>query len=260
MTVANKRLGWRRSRPDPFAKLANPAQLPILPEVDPRDELSEVYDQGNLGSCTGNAVAFGYEYWRQVKGLETWTPSRLFIYWNERVYEGTQSWDSGAYGHDGFKCLRRYGVPRESEWPYDISRFADAPLSSVYTAAKDNRIDAYVHPGLPYSRSLGERVAAFKALLSNRQTIQFGFSVYESFMSQTVADEGVVPMPKRGEREEGGHEVSLIGYIAEFPHHALCRNSWGPAWGRDGYFLMPWLYLADPNYADDWRSIYLPRG
>ena len=253
-----RKFGWLRSRPDPRAILADPTGLATWDEVDERLAMSNCYDQGQLGSCTGNAVAFGYEYWRQVQGLETWTPSRLFIYWNERVAEGTQFYYSGAFGHDGFKCLRRFGAPPEDLWPYDIARYADAPPSSAFVAANDNRIEWYVHPGLPYDRPISERTQAFKRLLSNEQTIQFGFTVFSSFMSAHVADTGIVPMPQRGEREEGGHEVSLIGYLKDYPDHGLCRNSWGTDWGQGGYFLMPWDYICDPNYSDDWRSIYLP--
>jgi C1A family cysteine protease len=65
-----------------------------------------------------------------------------------------------------------------------------------------------------------------------------GFAVYESFMSQQVADTGVMPTPKPGDERQGGHEVLCLGY--DFPKKlALMQNSWGDGWGQRGYFRMP---------------------
>ena len=95
-------------------------------------------------------------------------------------------------------------------------------------------------------------------MLSNRQTIAFGFSVYESFESQQVAETGVVPMPGPDERQLGGHEVLAVGYLEDHPDHVLVRNSWGPDWGMGGYFLMPWAYLLSTDLSSDFRTIVRP--
>jgi C1A family cysteine protease len=98
-------------------------------------------------------------------------------------------------------------------------------------------------------------VDAIKAVLSNHQTMAFGFSVYESFESAQVEASGIVPMPGLSERMLGGHEVLAVGYLADHPDHVLCRNSWGSTWGMLGYFLMPWEYLMNANLSDDFRTI-----
>ena len=53
--------------------------------------------------------------------------SRLFLYYNERVIEGTVDHDSGAFIRDGIKSLAKQGVCTEPEWPYKISRFTKKP-------------------------------------------------------------------------------------------------------------------------------------
>lgn len=213
--------------------------------------MQDPYDQGQLGSCTANAYGGGVEYDDILDGGDLGTPSRLGIYFGERQREGTTSYDSGAYGHDAFKDGHEFGVASEKLWPYDISKFKETPPSAYLEARGDHKVLKYVHPAPNVNR--------FKALLSNKQTIAFGFTVYESFESEEVAETGIVPMPSQNEKVLGGHEPLMVGYLKSYPDHVLVRNSWGTEWGLEGYCLMPWSYVLDPGYASDWRSIYRPK-
>src|SRR5262249_10278362 len=104
-------------------------------------------------------------------------------------------------------------------------------------------------------RVVPRNMDSMRAVLSNNQTIAFGFTVYSSFESNEVAQTGKVPMPTRNEKVLGGHEVLMVGYLQAEPNYALVRNSWGTGWGIDGYFLMPWTYILDPNLSSDFRTI-----
>jgi C1A family cysteine protease len=241
--------GWKPSLPDHRDLIADTSQLTIRPEVDPRKAMPAIYDQGQLGSCTGNAIAAAIEYDASLTKPLGYTPSRLDIYYGERSYEGTVPVDSGAYGRDGFKFAHVTGVIPETDWPYDIAKFKDQPPTEP---TKRHKIGAY--------KAVPQTLTAFKAALSNRQTIIFGFSVYESFESQEVATTGIMPIPGQGESQIGGHEVLLCGYLKDHPEHGLVRNSWSASWGIAGYFLMPWTVLLDPNMASDFRTIYRPTG
>lgn len=244
--------GWKPSLPDHRNAPADTAGLPILEEVDPRAEMPEPYDQGSLGSCTAHAYAGAVEYDDILNGGSLGTPSRLAIYYGERLREGTASTDAGAMGHDAFKDGRKYGVASEALWPYDISKFNVPPPGTYLDARASHKVRDYRHPA--------QAEVALKRVLSNRQTVEFGFTVYESFESAEVARTGIVPMPGRGEEVLGGHAVLLIGYLAEHPGYFLVRNSWGTSWGLGGYFLMPSSYVLNPNLASDFRSIYRPAG
>jgi len=247
------RYGWKPSLPDARDHIADASALVVLDEVDPRADLPGVFDQGQLGSCTANAVAAAVEYDAKLNGADPGFLSRLWIYYYERKLEGAPAdQDTGAYGRDGFKVCQKLGVPLEADWPYDVSKFADEPPASLDKEAGQHRISNY--------RAVPRNVDTMKAVLSNRQTIAFGFSVYESFESQQVAQTGIVPLPSRNEKQLGGHEVLLVGYLKNEPNYGLVRNSWGTSWGLQGYFLMPWAYLIDANLASDFRTIRRPAG
>ena len=98
-----------------------------------------VYNQLSLGSCTANAIGAAIEFDRLKQGLPDFVPSRLFIYYNERVIEGTVRSDSGAMLRDGIKSVASQGVCPEPEWPYDISKFAEKPPAKAYRDA-ENRV------------------------------------------------------------------------------------------------------------------------
>src|SRR5439155_15267059 len=91
-------------------------QLP--PSQDLRPSCPPVYDQGSVGSCTGNAIGGAFEFEQGKLVLQQFVPSRLFIYYNERVREGTVDQDSGARIRDGIKSVVKQGVCPEDEWPY----------------------------------------------------------------------------------------------------------------------------------------------
>ena len=154
-------------------------------------------------------------------------------------------------GRDGFKAARRFGAPPETDWPYDIANYAEDPSQQAWS-------DAAAHKLTKHYKSVPRSLNQFKLVLSNQQTIAFGFSVYESFESAAVESTGIVPMPSPAEKQSGGHEVLAVGYLAAEANYVLARNSWGPTWGLDGYFLMPWQYLLSTDLASDFRTIVRP--
>lgn len=221
----------------------------VLPtSVDLRAQCPAVYDQGQLGSCTANAIAGMHEFLQMKQQQPSpFTPSRLLIYYDERVMEGTVSQDAGAMIRDGIKSVAKQGACSESEWPYDISRFAVKPPKKCYT-------DALQHQALSYQRVLG--LTQMKTSLAAGYPVVFGFLVYESFESQEVADTGVMPMPVHGEQLLGGHAIMAVGYD-DASQRLLIRNSWSADWGGPmaGYFTMPYAYAANSKYCSDFWTV-----
>jgi len=242
--------GWIPDLPDQRDQLygavyQTPKKLPL--RIDLRVDCPAIDNQGQLGSCTANALVGALEFLERKADPEK-NPidlSRLFIYYNERVIEHTTKQDSGAMLRDGIKCLAKQGVCSENQWPYVIKQFAKKPPPACYAQAKAHTIDSYQR-----LMTLEE----MRACLADAYPFVFGFTAYESFESATVAKSGTLNLPKKSERAIGGHAVCAVGYDDELQRF-IVRNSWGVDWGRQGYFTMPYAYLADRSLSDDFWTI-----
>jgi C1A family cysteine protease len=242
--------GWNRDLPDgrDFMYGAPAEVVRQLPEsVDLRPGCPPVYDQGQLGSCTANAIGGSLEFAQiKQKSKSPFTPSRLFIYYNERVIEHTVDSDSGAQIRDGVKSVHKLGAPPETDWPYDINQFSKKPPEKAYTDAKNYQSILYQR----VTPTLGQ----LKGCLASGFPFVFGFTVYESFESQEMANTGHLGMPGSGEKQLGGHAVLAVGYD-DSSQSFIVRNSWGADWGIKGYFTMPYPYLLQETLASDFWTI-----
>ena len=104
--------------------------------------------------------------------------------------------------------------------------------------------------------SVNQNLTNMKGCLAAGFPFVFGFTVYESFEFNDVAQTGNVPMPRFDEQIMGGHAVLAVGYD-DGDRLFICRNSWGADWGDAGYFYMPYAYLLDNNLSDDFWTIRL---
>lgn len=244
-----RKYGWKK---DPksfmdhprFVATVNVKSLPT--KVDLRTKCPPVYDQGDLGSCTANALACAYEFDQMKQKNKFFMPSRLFIYYGERVIENDVGEDNGAIISDGVTVLATKGVCPESEWAYDITKFATAPPANCFTDALKHKCGAH--------KRIMQDLNQMKQILSTGIPFVFGFTVYESFESDAVAANGMMPMPKHNEQQLGGHAVIAVGYD-DTKKVFIVRNSWGPTWGDKGYFYMPYQYMLRPDLASDFWAI-----
>lgn len=240
---------------DQYYTITAPIQT-LPPKVDLREQEAmkfEILDQGQLGSCTANAIAAAItyaNYKQRMQKMNTvfvtnpfFMPSRLFIYYNERRIEGNISSDSGAMIRDGIKTVNKEGACKEITWPYKIDNFATKPGKQCYDEAKK-------YQTLLYQRVRNYDMNYIKAVLAEGFPVIFGFSVYESFMSMAVAKTGIVPMPSNKERLLGGHATLMCGYD-DASKKVIVRNSWGKDWGDKGYCYMDYDYITNSDLVVD---------
>lgn len=228
-----------------------------------------VWNQGLIGSCTGQGWAYLNDYvqMQELKNpgahIREFDPdrycptSRNFIYWYERQLMGTPFEDSGAYIRDGGKALATWGVCREDLWPYGAKTLFKEPVSSA-------RQEALQHKVTLYARLRGER--DILNCLNEGWPVVFGFSVYESFDNGPVSDTGLMELPRAHDRALGGHCVVIVGYEPDkrpgrlSKRLYLIRNSWGPDWGlktgtRAGHFFMPEEVIQDGDLSSDFWTL-----
>jgi C1A family cysteine protease len=242
--------GWKKDKVDP-RDLHHNFTISLLhssiKHLDMRNMCPTVYDQEKLGSCTANAIGGAYEF-DQIKQQDEspFTPSRLFIYYNERAYKGKTNKDSGASIRYGIKSVSKIGVCPEALWEYDITKFTEKPPEKCYA-------DAKWHHVVKYKRVI-QTLKQLKQCLLEGFPFIFGFIVYESFESYEVTKTGIMPIPEEDEQILGGHAVMACGFSDE-KEAVLVRNSWGKNWGISGYFWMPYGFIINPEYCADFWTI-----
>jgi C1A family cysteine protease len=222
------------------AKLGMTA-LPV--KIDLRRSCPPIRDQGQLGSCTWEAMVGFYETLAKHNHLKVVRLSVLFGYYNTRVIENSVNIDCGAELRDCWKSFQKTGDCPNLYWPYYIKRFKTKPsarayLQSTYKVATYNRI---------YT------LEDIKLCLSDNHPVVIGFAVYSSFESDHMAKTGIMPMPKPEEKCLGGHAVLVVGYD-EVHQWLIVRNSWGNRWGARGYFFMPYAFVTSDQVFDMWTA------
>ena len=244
-----RKYSWKPDVPDIndflYESIAPPLKA-LPPSIDLRATCSPVEDQGDLGSCTANALAGAMEFLEDENKVSPFnTLSRLFIYYNERVIEGTVRYDSGAQIRDGIKSLSNLGVCAESLWPYNVAAYKTKPTANCYADGLKRKIVSYYRINT---------LSDMKTCLASGFPFVFGFSVYTQFESQAAATTGIINLPVKGDKCLGGHAVLCVGYD-DTTQRFLVRNSWGTSWGIQGYFTIPYTYLTNVNLADDMWTI-----
>lgn len=246
MTLNKHGFGWRPDLPDQRDVRYTPKFSRVPAAVDLRPGMPSVYDQGDLGSCTANAVAAHLDFNRQKQSEPFIHPSRLFIYYNERVAEGTVRSDSGATIRESIKAVASFGAPTESLWPYVPTSFMTKPTAPVYAAGKQDEALQY--------QSVSRSLSSLQGCLADGYPFVIGVTVYSSF--ESIGSSGIMEMPAPTEEVLGGHALCVVGYKQISGRlYFIVRNSWGASWGDKGYFYMPSAYLLNDKLSSDFWTI-----
>jgi len=223
-----------------LVKVVNPLSFQSLPpSVDLTDKMPPVYDQGSLGSCSANASCAAYKY-----AYPLVDPSRLYLYFKDRVRRGSVYCDSGASISDNMNVLLNNGVCSEPLWPYITSNFTITPPLSCDSDASQHKITSPVN--------ISQDSFTIKTYLSNSYPVVCGIACYQSIFNVTAQNPVYNPPPN--DVLVGGHAVCLIGYDDSTQLFKI-RNSWSDKWGQNGNFYINYNYILDPTKCFDFWVI-----
>jgi hypothetical protein len=256
-------MGCKRDPPHKDAPLLLTREQELtLPASYIIKDLTPVGDQGNEGSCTGNAGDNVFKIRDAMVNGTFVNGARQQIYQCALAKDGNPFQDVGSSLSTIAWVLQNKGVAPESEFPYTGGMKGAVPASVLADAAKHEatkelRLDA---------NDGSTTIANIKAAISPNSVIQssypvmYGYTVFESFFN--TGGDGNMPAPSGG--VAGGHANVFIGYDDNHTGNYdgskgafLSKNSWGTGFGASGYWWMPYNYFLDTNdgVGDCWAVI-----
>ena len=266
-------MGCVRDKPHHDApRILSQRQLEKLPSAYIIPDLTPVGDQGQEGSCTGNAGDNWYKIYDSVNTGTYFNGSRQQLYQCALVKDGQPSpatQDVGSSLSTMAWVLQNKGVAPEIEFPYTATLGTPVPANVLADAKKH---EAMIATRLDATDE-NVTIANIKAAIVPNNTIKgeypcmFGYNCYNEIFS--VGSDGSIPMPTPGEQPAGGHANVFIGY--DDNHENLdgtngalfLKNSWGTGWGAPnafnpgGYGWMSYSYFTDTDDAvgDIWSLL-----
>jgi Papain family cysteine protease len=215
--------------------------------VDLRSKFGVPYDQLQIGSCTANAICGAY---RLLEADKSFDPSRMYVYDEERLTAspGQPLTDSGSDAAIGLTWILNHGVCPESVWPYDQTKVNVVPPASCTTAAAAHKLGG-IFDLTAGASTRNQVIQNMQTALGEGLPVLIAVAVYQSFMTQSVANTGIIPIPdKNNEQLEGGHEMCVVGFQPD-QQRFIVANSWGPSWGAAGFCYMPYAYFQDGDLS-----------
>lgn len=226
--------------------------------TDLRKWCSPIKNQGLINSSTTEALVSLIEYFEnRVFGKNT-DGSSLFVYKNSISLSGGVG-DTGVSFRSALKSLIQFGMPPERYYSANSTQIDEEPKAFCYGFR-----DSYknlIFFKLDINKNSEEILKKVKELLYLQLPCIFGFSVYNCIDSAEKS--GDILFPTIHNQLIGGHSVMAVGYddkylsVNKLNGHSssgaiIIRNSWGEAWGEDGYGYLPYEYILKGLANDFW--------
>ncbi|MBN1998766.1 T9SS type A sorting domain-containing protein [candidate division KSB1 bacterium] len=224
-------------------------KLITLPPVDtlpasfdwreqPGNVVTPVKNQASCGSCWAfSATAQTESWWKKHYNLPDST-----IDLSEQFLLSCSPGSCDGYGtHLALEFIKNVGLPKETCFRYRAND--TIPCEDACDEWQDQAVTI---PGWGFI-TLDEPVVENIKLALLYHPVSANYIVYEDFNSYT----GGVYEHVWGE-VEAGHAILIVGWNDE-DQCWICKNSWGPGWGENGYFRIKW---GDCGMGENMPFIY----
>lgn len=205
-----------------------------------KSKFSPVYRQHG-GSCTANAVC-GCDDYLFHSGSDTWIPSTIFTYYNQKKNEKPLV-DDGSNVEYALKMVKKYGVCNSKVWSND-NPFNRKPSKEAYAnGLKGHEIRHWYE---------------LKNMKQMKQALASGYpiacAVAWCFTSIDATYTMNSPTDKEIDKAESGHAIVIVGYN-DIEKKVEFRNSWGEQWGNNGYGYMTYETFKRVVWWDDTYAV-----
>jgi len=201
----------------------------------------EIHEQGNMDTCVPTCISTLYYYntFKQKNNIK-FQISRLFLYYHVRKIYDELSDDNGSRIIDCLKILKNKGVPPEFTHQYHEKFLYQEPSQLSNKLSK-------------YCKLLGfaeiDRSDIKKNLLLDYPVL-CGIKIFNNFNNGDTIRTGYVKPISDDNDLIGGHSIIIVGYDDNKQNY-IFLNSWGKTWGDNGFGYIPYNYINNYDYADE---------
>ncbi len=204
-----------------------------------------------MSDCVANATAGALQMVKYLSDPSKAEPlSRNFIYYNARSYSGDTQQDAGCYIHLALQSVERLGVCSDKTEPYSLD-YRKKPGFMAYREADSSHLNK-IENFYQITSSGDKRVEDVALAIKNNTPVIFGTTVFSDFMDFDGNTEKVFQYG--GGTALGGHAMVIMGVAPDNNKPGklkfFLRNSWGTAWGLNGYAWIGEDYLKHPDTSD----------
>jgi C1A family cysteine protease len=206
----------------------------------------KVGDQGATGSCVGWATADSVIRWHLVKLRSIAKEERLSVRFTWMASKEMDEYSSrpttfidgaGTSLKAALDIARKYGVVPEAELPFKLGPLLPRDENAFYAVAAQMRIRSYFSLR---SLSTVPMTEIWKLWIATKGPVLARLGVDETW--DRAGNSGGILDVYKPDTVRGGHAVALVGYTKD---RFIVRNSWGTAWGDEGYAYASTGYAAE---------------